>query len=1064
MKITCIPTKRLFSNPISGYQVYSCKPIGYHPNLQLNQYHNFTVSGNNLALMALDVEAHLDIELDPESKYPASYILSIYDGITFNEDKVQITKEQEISFLRTMMSAGQASSIHKSYPNFCSMVLNNEANQIDIKKIHGVGEKYFALYCKKISNNLQAIRYCPICNKWGIVDYNAIKALAKVYKTAEELDKAFDDDPYFVMMSRIEFGFKKADRLILEKKPELEASLTRCKAGCLEILKDNEQEGDTRLNANLLARFVKELMPECSPFIVEAVKDNPLIHYDLTTKDTAIEQTYQDELTIAKAIVDRVKHPVNDCMEWEKFKDVTGLKITDEQAEILRLASEESVAILTGGAGCVDADTEFFTGSGWKRIADYQNGDKVLQYNQDGSATLVEPMAYIKKPCDKLWHFETKYGVNQTVCDEHRIIYWSPKDYQRECTVHDIIAKQNGDTGKGWTGRFKTVFDYSGSGIDLTDEQIRVMCAVICDGSFTHTLSSNLCRFHIKKDRKKDRLRLLFHEANIEWREAKSAAEGYTDFYITAPLHIKEFTPDWYSCSNHQLQVICDEIIFWDGSTNVSNGGATRRTFSTNVRATADFVQFAFSACGQKTAIQTRDRTGEKYITSGKEYIRKSIEYTLTITNRTKTGICCDVRADHTLTPITQVPTTDDFKYCFTVPSHMLVLRRKDCIFITGNCGKTSSMKALVLMLEHYQKNYLLLAPTGVAARRLRESTGRKASTIHMHLASEADICRPDYVILEESSMLGVNLLAKLIASIPSYTKIIFVCDNAQLASISCGNLVQDILDSGIVKRANLTKVFRYDSSGLARIATDTRNGVNLDPNLQFDDYTFIKSGSDPVEQCLEQYAKYLSDGYSKQDIMILCPYNKSKIGSYIINERIQERFNANDFSGVEYKVGKYQTISFKIGDRVINKKNNYHMPFMDYDEYDVLVEKGEVFIANGDLGTIRDVGEEDGVKYLIVEFDCGLCKVSGHDITNLLLGYCISCHASQGSQAKAVVVVIDESHRSLLSRNILYVALSRSEERLALIADENIINDALQVQEEKSRETYLKEMLKSEN
>ena len=725
MNVCCIPTKQLYSDYISGFRVLSCRPKNpWESPIPLNKYNNFTISGSNLNGLQIGEEYELDLEPDKSSKYEASYRLQGYSGLVVGET-IEVDPRQEMSFLCQVMEKRQASNVHKAYSNFVSLVLNGRESEIDVKKIYNVGDVRLNLYIKKIKQNLRAILFCPVCNEWGLVDFSKVEKLATLYDKPEELAQAFLDDPYHILYDFCEYAFKKADKIIIEKHPELTSSLCRCKAGCMEILRENEANGDTKLNSNILARFVNDLIPECKPYIVEAVKNNPLIYYDEATKDSAIKQTYDDECTIAKAIKDRVKYPMDDCMEWEKFKDVTGLNITDEQVEILRLASSESVAILTGGSGV----------------------------------------------------------------------------------------------------------------------------------------------------------------------------------------------------------------------------------------------------------------------------------------------------------------------------------------------GKTSSVKALILMLEHYQKSYILLAPTGVAARRLRESTGRKASTIHMYLASEAVGSSPDFVVIDETSMVNVNLMASLIRTLLPTTKLIFVCDNAQLASISCGNLVQDILDSGIVKRANLTKVFRYDSSGLARIATDTRNGVPLDTSLKFDDYKFIQA-KDPIEQCVTQYEEYLTQGYKKQDIMILCPYNKSHIGSYAINEAIQEKFNVNEFCGVEHRIGS-QLIRFCVGDRVINKKNNYHMPLYTPDEYGFEEDEPcDTFVANGDIGTIRYVGGTDDKPYLVVEFDCGLCRVEGSDIQHLLLGYCISIHSSQGSQAKAVIVVIDKSHKNLLSRNLLYVGLSRSQEKMVLIADENIVNEALEVQEEKERDTILKDLL----
>ena len=167
--------------------------------------------------------------------------------------------------------------------------------------------------------------------------------------------------------------------------------------------------------------------------------------------------------------------------------------------------------IYSGYAGCVDCDTEFFDGTKWKRIADFEIGDKVLQYNEDGTTTLVTPQVYHKYEADKLWHFESKYGINQCLSDEHNVYYITSKGNLAHHTFEEI-RKMHEKSKNGFTGKFITSFNYSGSGIDLTDAEIKLMCAVICDGNFyydnkledySHRPSNDTCRFHIKKERKK---------------------------------------------------------------------------------------------------------------------------------------------------------------------------------------------------------------------------------------------------------------------------------------------------------------------------------------------------------------------------------------------------------------------------------------------------------------------------------------------------------------------------------------------------------------------------------
>ena len=374
----------------------------------------------------------------------------------------------------------------------------------------------------------------------------------------------------------------------------------------------------------------------------------------------------------------------------------------------------------------------------------------------------------------------------------------------------------------------------------------------------------------------------------------------------------------------------------------------------------------------------------------------------------------------------------------------------QDVMILTGSAGtgKSQTTKAIIEMLEANNYTYTPLSPTGIAAKRLREATGRKASTIHMFLTCGDNL--GDYVLIDEMGMVSVHLLSMLFDKVTDTTKIIFIADPSQLASIACGNIVEDMLDSGIVPVCNLTKVFRYNTSGIITIATDVRNGVNDHLTDTFTDYKFIETDTLVIKQIEQEYARLLANGYSKDDVLILSPFNKGDVGSLAINAAIQAKFNPNELSTVGHTVNDV-SIYFKVGDKVINKKNEYAMP---------LVNDDTAFVANGDIGTVMEIVPDEKEPYMIVRYDCGDCIVDKTHIKNTLLAYAISIHSCQGSQAKAVIVVIDRNHVRMLSRNLCYTAVSRAQERLILIGDEAAIQEGLKVQEEKNRLTELKEML----
>lgn len=351
--------------------------------------------------------------------------------------------------------------------------------------------------------------------------------------------------------------------------------------------------------------------------------------------------------------------------------------------------------------------------------------------------------------------------------------------------------------------------------------------------------------------------------------------------------------------------------------------------------------------------------------------------------------------------------------------------------------GKTSTTNAIIHMLEDMGVSYQLLAPTGIAAKMMRQYTGRPSMTCHMFLLNS---WKPNYIILDEASICSVHLLAILLSQIGYETKLVFIADNAQLASIQCGSLVQNMIDSELIPRVELTKIFRYNSSGIVTIATDIRHGSCDHLTADFPDYLFVpEDENDSIGQVVEQYDRLIADGYGIDDIVVLCPFNKL-VGADAINAAISAKYNPNK------PVRKNSVI--KLGDKVLNCKNNYH------------VDGKDDMIANGDVGYLRSIEYDYTTKTntVMVEFADGVKNVGSLSV--LKQAYAMSTHKSQGSSAKAVIVLIDPMHGFMLSRNLLYTAVTRARERLVVIGDADTIRRGIKVEENTQRNTWLKEML----
>ena len=362
-----------------------------------------------------------------------------------------------------------------------------------------------------------------------------------------------------------------------------------------------------------------------------------------------------------------------------------------------------------------------------------------------------------------------------------------------------------------------------------------------------------------------------------------------------------------------------------------------------------------------------------------------------------------------------------------------------DVCMLNGPAGSAKSFTTRIIldMLDDLGKSYVCLTPTGISSKVMRGYTGRPASTIHMFLMN---VWKPDYVLIDESSMVSVHLLAILLSQIGYEPKLVFIADNAQLASIQCGSLVQNMIDSGLIPRVELTKIFRYNSSGIVTMATDIRHGSCDHLTADFPDYLFVlEDENHPIGQVVEQYDQLIADGYSIDDIVVLCPFNK-RVGADAINAAISAKYNPNE------PVRKNSVI--KLGDKVLNCKNNYH------------VDGKDDMIANGDVGYLRFIEYDYATKTntVMVEFADGIKNVGSLSV--LKQAYAMSTHKSQGSSAKAVIVLIDPMHGFMLSRNLLYTAVTRARERLVVIGDADTIRRGIKVEENTQRNTWLKEML----
>lgn len=387
-----------------------------------------------------------------------------------------------------------------------------------------------------------------------------------------------------------------------------------------------------------------------------------------------------------------------------------------------------------------------------------------------------------------------------------------------------------------------------------------------------------------------------------------------------------------------------------------------------------------------------------------------------------------------------------------------------------GGTGKSFSTQAVIQMLDDNNKSVKLFSPTGKAAKVLSEYTGRAATTIHRGLGyippntwcyDKENKLDCDVLIIDEFSMADIFLFRHVIDAVDfRRTKLLLVGDNAQLPSVSCGNLLHDFMESQIIPTVTLTKVFRYGEGGLMKVATDVRFCKKYLENItdRFTyfgnnrDYAFINVGSDIiVKNTVALYKKLLESGYKVEDIQVLTAYKKGDCGQIAINNHLQKVANPNYGSADCMKVG--ETVYFK-GDLVIQNVNNYHAKlFVDND----WCEEDEIFIANGETGIVEDVFQ----NYVLINFDGIRVKYQRNDMQTIGLGYCITIHKSQGSSIKVVILLTPQAHTYMLNSNLIYVGLTRMREKCFHLGNVDTVNKAVKKKANLVRNTSMQNLLK---
>lgn len=1000
----------------------------------------------------LGSEYIVNAKLEYNSKYKN------YQYIPINITAIIPKSEQsQKAFLEAIITKRQADILLKAYPNIVEDTINGNTENIDLSKTKGIKDYTWNYIKERIINNYVISDIITLLQPIGVT-YSMIKKLLMHYGNPTLLKNDLLDNPY--ILTRIHgLGFKRVDGLALKLKPELKISNKRTYAFLNYYLREiGESNGHTWVNFDFLENAVRDNIIECEELyykILDIERETQALLYIDDEKNRIGLKYYRD---IEIAIYDILKELDSYKSDWDldvergiqQAEKEQGFEFSDEQKGIIRESVKHNIVSVSGKAGCVDCDTEYFNGIEWIKISNYKNKDKVLQYNEDGTAELVMPLQYHKYPAEYLWHFETKYGLDQCLSDEHNVYYITSKNNLYHKTFKKVRENQD---KFGFKGRFITTFNYEGKGLPYNEWEIRLKVAIKADGSF-YSSNPYTCYINVKKQRKKDRIEYLLDKNNINYEIMKSG-EGYNRYKFTYLDNEKTYTNEWYNCNKEQFKIIFDEIFYWDGNFN------DRDQYYTSLKSDANFIQFVGTTLGYKSTIQIQNRLNRKYKTAGKEYTRKSIDYIVVFTKRNLIGLCSDSREDHTKTPIIQYKTLDGFKYCFTVPSGMLVLRRNNKIFITGNSGKTTISRALLTIYKNANKTIGASALSAKAAQRITEATGFQASTIHRLLGAKGlnkftfNYENPlpyDVILADECSMNNARIFYDLILAIKPGSRLIMSGDYQQLPPIGFGNIFSDILE--LKEQFNiyeLTKVHRQaEKSGILTDANLIREGINPIQQPEFkiirgelqDMYYMFRDNKQALNDiAIKMYLKSIKED-GLDDVIIITPRKKDCINSTMeINKTIQDKLISNDKPFL-----KKGNLKFKLGAKVIQRVNNY-----------------DKNIFNGEIGYIIDVfkakSTDEYNNMFTVQYPGKTITYSKNELDQIDLAYALTIHLAQGSGYKTTIVIIDNSHYILLDSCLLYTAITRAKQRCLLLAEPSAFKKCIINNKSIERQTWLKEL-----
>ena len=477
----------------------------------------------------------------------------------------------------------------------------------------------------------------------------------------------------------------------------------------------------------------------------------------------------------------------------------------------------------------------------------------------------------------------------------------------------------------------------------------------------------------------------------------------------------------------------------------------------------ADTVRAAISSLIKQNKIRVVKREGEKYIYDKDSYdAEKFIARKLDLLDK----VCASVDVQDMKAFISREELRSGMVYAPLQKKAIELSLENGVMVLTGGpgTGKTTVVRALIDIFESMDFEVALAAPTGRAANRMSEATSREAKTIHRLLEmdfsesvygsfnrNEDNLLDEEVVIIDEASMIDQSLMYALLKAIKPGARLVIIGDSDQLPSVGAGNILRDLIDSNRFATVRLNEIFRQASESLIVTNAHSINNGEM-PRLDVKDKDFFflprASNSEIAYTVADLCKNRLPKAYGEKataNMQVISPSRKGEAGTENLNILLQKTLNPEQFGKKEYK---YREIVFREGDRVMQTKNNYDL---EWQRNDGTVGHG---VFNGDIGIIYDIDHKSGSMEIV--FDDRSVKYDFSFLDELEHAYAITVHKSQGSEYPIVIIPAYRAPEMLLTRNMLYTAVTRAQKMVIIVGESDVIKTMVENNRQSLRYTGL--------